>query len=165
MISMILRLQKEYFHKRMQVTINERAGCDETMFFEDGYVYIYSRIQEERIRFFYQCGQSMFFLTRLWLWWHNLIVQFSEFAHLQLYLFYMMERREKRAAYRSGYEIVQLIRFTISFCLKEVNIFQSMLLLPVWQCRMQTLIISVWMIQIMQKQFYLGSANSRMTVA
>jgi len=31
-------------------------GCDETMSFEDGYAYIYSHIQEERIRFVYQCG-------------------------------------------------------------------------------------------------------------
>ena len=32
------------------------TGCDETMSFKDGYAYIYSRIQEEWIRFVYQCG-------------------------------------------------------------------------------------------------------------
>lgn len=32
------------------------AGCSETMSFEDGYDYIYSHIQEERLRFIYQCG-------------------------------------------------------------------------------------------------------------
>lgn len=31
-------------------------GCDETMSFKDGYAYIYSHIQKERIRFVYQCG-------------------------------------------------------------------------------------------------------------
>ncbi len=31
------------------------TGCGETMSFEDGYAYIYSHIQEERIRFIYQC--------------------------------------------------------------------------------------------------------------
>ena len=33
------------------------TGCGETMSFEDGYDYIYSHIQEERIRFIYQCGE------------------------------------------------------------------------------------------------------------
>ena len=32
------------------------TGCGETMSFEDGYAYIYSHIQEERVRFVYQCG-------------------------------------------------------------------------------------------------------------
>ncbi len=32
------------------------TGCGETMSFEDGYAYIYSHIQEERIHFVYQCG-------------------------------------------------------------------------------------------------------------
>ena len=32
------------------------TGCGETMPFKDGYAYIYSHIQEERIRFVYQCG-------------------------------------------------------------------------------------------------------------
>lgn len=32
------------------------TGCGETMSFEDGYAYIYRHIQEERIRFIYQCG-------------------------------------------------------------------------------------------------------------
>ena len=32
------------------------TGCGETMSFEDGYAYIYSHIQEERLRFIYQCG-------------------------------------------------------------------------------------------------------------
>ena len=32
------------------------TGCDEAMSFEDGYAYIYSHIQEERLRFIYQCG-------------------------------------------------------------------------------------------------------------
>jgi len=34
------------------------TGCGETMSFEDGYAYIYSHIhiQEERLRFLYQCG-------------------------------------------------------------------------------------------------------------
>lgn len=32
------------------------TGCGETMSFEDGYAHIYSRIQEERLRFIYQCG-------------------------------------------------------------------------------------------------------------
>ena len=32
------------------------TGCGETMPFEDGYAYIYSHIQEERLRFIYQCG-------------------------------------------------------------------------------------------------------------
>ena len=32
------------------------TGCGETMSFEDGYAYIYGHIQEERIRFIYQCG-------------------------------------------------------------------------------------------------------------
>ena len=31
------------------------TGGGETMSFEDGYAYIYSHIQEERIRFIYQC--------------------------------------------------------------------------------------------------------------
>jgi hypothetical protein len=32
------------------------TGCGETMSFEDGYAYIYGRIQEDRLRFIYQCG-------------------------------------------------------------------------------------------------------------
>lgn len=32
------------------------TGCGRTMSFEDGYTYIHSQIQEERIRFIYQCG-------------------------------------------------------------------------------------------------------------
>ena len=32
------------------------TSCGETMFFEGGYAYIYSQIQEERLRFNYQCG-------------------------------------------------------------------------------------------------------------
>mgnify|MGYP007003805348 FL=1 len=32
------------------------TGCGEAMSFEDGYAYIYSHIQEERLRFIYQCG-------------------------------------------------------------------------------------------------------------
>ena len=32
------------------------TGCGETMSFEDGYAYIYSHIQEERLHFIYQCG-------------------------------------------------------------------------------------------------------------
>ena len=32
------------------------AGCGEAMPFEDGYAYIYNHIQEERLRFIYQCG-------------------------------------------------------------------------------------------------------------
>lgn len=32
------------------------TGCGETMPFEDGYAYIHSHIQEERIQFIYQCG-------------------------------------------------------------------------------------------------------------
>lgn len=32
------------------------TGCGETMSFEEGYAYIYSHIQEERLRFVYQCG-------------------------------------------------------------------------------------------------------------
>ncbi|MCI9335912.1 MAG: transposase [Lachnospiraceae bacterium] len=32
------------------------TGCGEVMSFEDGYAYIYSHIQEERLRFIYQCG-------------------------------------------------------------------------------------------------------------
>ncbi len=31
-------------------------GCGETMFFKDGYAYIYSHIQKERIHYDYQCG-------------------------------------------------------------------------------------------------------------
>ena len=33
------------------------TGCGRTMSFEDGYTYIYSHIQEERLRFIYQCGE------------------------------------------------------------------------------------------------------------
>ena len=32
------------------------TGCGKTMSFEEGYAYIYSHIQEERLRFIYQCG-------------------------------------------------------------------------------------------------------------
>ena len=32
------------------------TGCGENMSFEDGYAYIYRHIQEERLRFIYQCG-------------------------------------------------------------------------------------------------------------
>ena len=32
------------------------TGCGEAMSFKDGYAYIYSHIQEERLRFIYQCG-------------------------------------------------------------------------------------------------------------
>ena len=32
------------------------TGYGETMSFEEGYAYIYSHIQEERLRFIYQCG-------------------------------------------------------------------------------------------------------------
>lgn len=32
------------------------TGCGEAMSFEDGYDYIYRHIQEERLRFIYQCG-------------------------------------------------------------------------------------------------------------
>ena len=32
------------------------TGYGETMSFEDGYAYIYSHIQEEQLRFIYQCG-------------------------------------------------------------------------------------------------------------
>jgi len=32
------------------------TGCSETMSFEDGYTYIYSHIQKERLRYIYQCG-------------------------------------------------------------------------------------------------------------
>lgn len=32
------------------------TGCGEAMSFEDGHAYIYSHIQEERLRFIYQCG-------------------------------------------------------------------------------------------------------------
>ena len=32
------------------------TGCGEIMSFEDGYAYIYSHIQEERLHFIYQCG-------------------------------------------------------------------------------------------------------------
>lgn len=32
------------------------TGCGETMFFRDGYAYLYSHIQEERLHFIYQCG-------------------------------------------------------------------------------------------------------------
>ena len=32
------------------------TGCGETVPFEDGYAYIYNHIQEERLRFIYQCG-------------------------------------------------------------------------------------------------------------
>ena len=32
------------------------TGCGEAMSFEEGYAYIYSHIQEERLRFVYQCG-------------------------------------------------------------------------------------------------------------
>ncbi|MEH2958379.1 hypothetical protein [Candidatus Merdisoma sp. JLR.KK006] len=32
------------------------TGCGETMSFEDGYAYIYRHIQEERLRFGFQCG-------------------------------------------------------------------------------------------------------------
>ena len=32
------------------------TSCGETMSFEDGYAFINSRIQEERIRYIYQCG-------------------------------------------------------------------------------------------------------------
>ena len=32
------------------------TGCGETMSFEDGYAFICSHIQEERICYIYQCG-------------------------------------------------------------------------------------------------------------
>ena len=32
------------------------TGCGETMSYKDGYAYIYSHIQEERLCFIYQCG-------------------------------------------------------------------------------------------------------------
>ena len=32
------------------------TGCGETMSFEDGYAYIHNHIQEEWLRFIYQCG-------------------------------------------------------------------------------------------------------------
>lgn len=32
------------------------TGCGEAMCFEDGYAYIHNHIQEERLRFIYQCG-------------------------------------------------------------------------------------------------------------
>lgn len=32
------------------------TGCGETMSFEDGYAFIYDRIQEGRLRYIYQCG-------------------------------------------------------------------------------------------------------------
>lgn len=35
------------------------TSCGETMPFEDGYAYIYSHIQEERLCFIYQCGARL----------------------------------------------------------------------------------------------------------
>ncbi len=44
------------------------AGCGEAKTFEDGYAFIYSGIQEERLRYIYQCGARHVFSRKFWLW-------------------------------------------------------------------------------------------------
>lgn len=42
------------------------TGCGETMSFEEGYAYIYGHIQEERLRFIYQCGARHILFEDVW---------------------------------------------------------------------------------------------------
>ena len=58
------------------------TGCGETMSFEDGYTYIYSHIQEEWLRFIYQCGARHILFEEVLALKHRHIVQFFKFAHL-----------------------------------------------------------------------------------